>query len=110
MYKIFKHRQLPRLGETHINCNDAIFLLHFFPFFASAMQLFSTLVTLSNLHNQALLFTELRLFQGTNSHIVLVTRKSKFMLPPHIHCTFWGMVLFHYFILLLLLAGMSHVT
>ena len=44
--------------------NDTTFFLHFFPFFAFATQLFSTLVTSSNLRNQALLFIELRLFIG----------------------------------------------
>jgi len=69
MYKIFKHRKLrciPCLGETHIKLQAYnTFPSLFFPFFDFAMQLFSTLVTSSNLRNQALLFTELRLLQAT---------------------------------------------
>jgi len=42
------------------------FFFTFFSFFAFATQLFSTLVTSSNLRNRASLFTELRLLQGTN--------------------------------------------
>jgi len=41
------------------------FSFTFFPFFAFAMQLFSTPVTSSNLRNQAPLFTELCLLQAT---------------------------------------------
>jgi len=69
MYKIFKHCKLlciPCLGKTHIllSCSDK--LQHFsFTFSGFAMQIFSTLVTSSNLCNQGPLFTELRLLQGT---------------------------------------------
>jgi len=48
-----------------LSCNDTKFYFAFFRFFAFAMQLFSIPVTSSNLRNQALLFTELRLLQGT---------------------------------------------
>jgi len=40
------------------------FYFTFFPFFVFATQLFFTLVTSSNLRNQASLFTELRFLQG----------------------------------------------
>jgi len=53
-------------GKRIISCNDPTFLLHFF--FDFATQLFSTLVTSSNLCNQAPLFTELRLLQATLEH------------------------------------------
>jgi len=52
-------------GSAYLSCNDTGFFLHFFPFFAFATQLFSTPVMTSNLRNQALLFIELRLLQGT---------------------------------------------
>jgi len=42
------------------------FSFAFFLLIPFATQLFSALVTLSNLCNQAPLFTELRLLQGTN--------------------------------------------
>jgi len=54
-------------GKRILSCNDTTFFLHFFPFVAFATQLFSTPVTSSNLRNQAPLFTELRLFQGTSN-------------------------------------------
>jgi len=41
------------------------FSFTFFPFFVFATQFFTTLLTSSNLRNQAPLFTELRLLQGT---------------------------------------------
>jgi len=56
------------LGKRILSCNDTTFFLHFFPFFASAAQLFSTPVMSSNLRNQAPLFTELRLLQGTKTY------------------------------------------
>jgi len=43
------------------------FSFTFFRFSAFATQLFSTPVTSSNLRNQATLFTELRLLQGTKN-------------------------------------------
>jgi len=69
MYKFFKYRQLPRipcLRETLIKLQwYNIFPSLFFLFIAFTKQLFSTPVTSSNLYNQAPLFTELRLLQGT---------------------------------------------
>jgi len=53
-----------------LSCNDTVFFLHFLPFFACATQVFSTPVTPSNLCNQAPLFTELRLLQGTQESMV----------------------------------------
>jgi len=53
--------------EKHIVYEVAMiqhFSFTFFHFFGLATQLFSTPVTSSNLHNQAQLFTELRLLQG----------------------------------------------
>jgi len=49
------------------------FSFTFLPFFAFATQLFSTLVMSSNLCNQAPLFTELRLLQGTVVMIITNT-------------------------------------
>jgi len=75
MYKIFKHHKrpcIPCLGEMHI---QVAMIQHFsFTFFPFATQLFSTPVTSSNLRNQAPLFTELHLLQGThpNSYSTLI--------------------------------------
>jgi len=52
-------------GEMHIKLQWYNISFVFFPFFAFAMQLFSTLATSSNLCNQAPLFMKLRLLQGT---------------------------------------------
>jgi len=52
-------------GKRILSCNDTTFFLHFFSFFDFAMQLFFIPVRSSNLHNQALLFTELRFLQAT---------------------------------------------
>ena len=62
-------------GEMHIKLQWYNISFVFFPFFAFAMQLFSTLATSSNLRNQAPLFTELCLLQATRGalcHIGLV--------------------------------------
>ena len=56
------------------------FSFTFFPFFAIAMRLFSTAVTSSNLHNQAPLFTELRLLQGSHSMFGRNAYDTKFLL------------------------------
>jgi len=53
------------LGKSRFICNNKIFSFAFCPFIPFATQLFSTPVTSSNLHNQAPLFTELHLLQGT---------------------------------------------
>jgi len=62
-------------GKCILSCNDTPFFLHFFPFFAFAKQLFSTPVMSSNFHNQAPLFTELHLSQGTNIYLRLTICK-----------------------------------
>jgi len=65
MHKIFKHRKLPRipcLGKRILSCNDTTFVLHFYK------AIFSTPVASSNLRNQALLFTEFWLLQGTKQN------------------------------------------
>ena len=80
-------RQWRGAEQGHGNCRwippdlEAIiqhFFFTFFPFFAFAMQLFSTPVTSSNLRNQALLFTELCLLQGTQQNkYMMKDRKTK---------------------------------
>ena len=51
-------------GSLYLFAIIKYFSFAFFPFICFAMQLFSTLVTSSNLCNQALLFMELHLLQG----------------------------------------------
>ena len=62
MYKIFN---IANFHVFHAWTMIQHFSFTFFPFFDFAMQLFSTPVTSSNLRNQSLLFTELRLLQAT---------------------------------------------
>jgi len=63
-------------GKCILRCNDTAFFLNLFPFFDFARQLLSTLVTSSNLCNQALLFMELHLLQATQ--------------PMHYACVYSG--------------------
>jgi len=56
-------------GKAYLFAIMKYFSFAFFLFIRFATQLFSTPVTSSNLRNQAPLFTELRLLQGTFSTI-----------------------------------------
>jgi len=62
-------------GKCILSCNDTTFILHFFPFFAIAKQLFSTPVMSLNLRNQALLFMELRFLQATQKLSNTITQR-----------------------------------